>query len=99
MGHRICQIWHNPSDNVIEVTHYLAAFARNDYTSKNKQAYNYELWNGSLEKFTSATQTFTKYATEFAWNALDNLVCGDPQKVSFVRQRAKRAASEGASHN
>ena len=90
MGHRITQITYNSNDNVIEVTHYLASFARNDFTSKNTINYNYELWSSSLGKFTSSTQKFTKYGSEFPWNSLDNLICGDPQKHLTEGTRYRR---------
>jgi len=90
MGHRITQLRYNASDNVIEVTHHLAQFARNDYTSKNTIKYNYELWSSSLGKFTSSTQKFTKYSPEFPWNSLDNLICGDPQKHLTEGTRYRR---------
>jgi len=43
-----------------------------------------------LKSFQSVTQTFLKFGILYRWNNLDNLICGDPQKVLSEGFRYRR---------
>ena len=90
MGHRITMLRYNEKEDVVEVTQYLAHFARNDQDIRNAYEYRYYIFNKTQRNFVEGRQRFSKYAAEFPWNSLDNLICGDPQKTLTEGTRFRR---------
>jgi len=88
MGHRIQRLSYNPQSDAIEVVQYYSRFATND--PENVQTYHYHLWCPVLQRYTKVTQQFRKYADEYLWNKVDNLVCGDAGMKLFEGSRFRR---------
>jgi len=101
MGHRIAQLEYNHSENVIEITQYVARWAsnnsdktgqgdKNNEKSKGIQVYNYSVYNKAQETFVPNRQQFRKYGVDYPWNSLDNLICGDDDKILTQGQNYRR---------
>jgi hypothetical protein len=88
MGHNVHKLIFNPQTSEIEVVQYHAKFAQND--DSNTYKYHYSLWMPLSKTFQSVSQTFSKFGTLYRWNNLDNLICGDPQKVLSEGFRYRR---------
>ncbi|GMH53072.1 hypothetical protein TL16_g01366 [Triparma laevis f. inornata] len=101
MGHRIAQLEYNHTENVIEITQYVARWASStdkagglgdgkNEKSKGIQVYNYSVFNKAQETFVPNRQQFRKYGIDYPWNSLDNLICGDDDKILTQGQNYRR---------
>ena len=81
MGHRINEIYLNEEDELLEVTQYLAKYAKNDHEKGNKQVYRYKVYNKAQKKFVVSKQVFTRFARDFPWNPVDNVICGASEMI------------------
>ena len=102
MGHRITQLSFKEAESVIEVTHYVARWAsfseqrklmkNNDLALRARvmQDYSYSVFNKAQNTFVPNRQQFRKYAEDYPWNPLDNLVCGDDDKILEENQNYRR---------
>jgi len=88
MGHRIQVLSYDPTSDAVEVEKYQAKFARNHEI--NKYAYNYMLWLPTTKSFEKVTQEFQRFPQEYPWNTIDNLICGDEDKVLSDNSRFRR---------
>ena len=90
MGHRINEIYYNQEDDLLEVTQYLAKYAKNDHEKGNTQVYRYRVYNKAQRTFIVNKQTFSRFASTYPWNPVDNVICAASEMALTEEMRYRR---------
>ncbi|GMI19399.1 hypothetical protein TeGR_g6852, partial [Tetraparma gracilis] len=90
MGHRINEIYVNEEEELLEVTQYLAKYANNNREGGNTQTYRYKVFNKAQRKFIVNKQEFSRFARDYPWNPVDNVICGASDVTLTEEMRYRR---------
>lgn len=88
MGHQLQELTYDPGSDTIEVVRFNEKNAQNDQMNTFK--YQYVLYSPFTQQYTKVVQTFTKYASQYNWNKVDRIICGDEDKTLRDGMRFRR---------
>jgi hypothetical protein len=86
MGHRLQVLTYDPMTDVIECTHYIARWAKQN----SEFHYQYKSFCHELQTYCNVCQTFAKYTDQYNWSKVDRIICGDDDKEMREGFRFKR---------